>query len=232
MKRCGPCRSTPPRMSAALTWPWYLPQHSTAQRSSTRSKAQHMSIALVLHCKQSCKRCLRLPVSPHLNRWLLSSVMAVATRVLRPVPYLCSSRLDDTMAGGRAHAGTDRQQCRCTRACQHTMSTHMQETATLPAVAGGACQPAAAAHLSHSLCLLLCLLRSSRCLVRCSGSSHSSCQPQWCRPWSACRPPARHHPAQRHPTRQVSTVRCTLTMHVHDINSLRSGAPPPHTHAL
>jgi hypothetical protein len=36
----------------------------------------------------------------HLNRCDLSSVIAVTTRACLPVAYLCSSRCDDTMAGG------------------------------------------------------------------------------------------------------------------------------------
>jgi hypothetical protein len=38
VKRCGPCRSTPPRMSAALTWPWYL-QHTKHRHIRTHTAA-------------------------------------------------------------------------------------------------------------------------------------------------------------------------------------------------
>ena len=40
--------------------------------------------------------------------------MAVITRVLRPVPYRCSSRLDDTMAGGGG--------CVVVQPCTHVMA--------------------------------------------------------------------------------------------------------------
>lgn len=88
-------RSEQPARGQCWQGSWPFCTHAAGKQSSAAAPSHPALFPTPLCC------CCRLS---HLNRCDLSSVMAVTTRACLPVAYLCSSKLEDTMA--EAHKDT------------------------------------------------------------------------------------------------------------------------------
>lgn len=59
VNKWGPCRSTPPNISAALTWPWYL------QNDPNKQKHSKSVSAVTWYCPLKLSKPGNVSVTPH-----------------------------------------------------------------------------------------------------------------------------------------------------------------------